>query len=87
VLGDEEEGFNVDMASVRVAVEWGYKVVKQVFPALDYKRKMKINECLVGFLYKVAVLLWNVRCCTYAGQTSEFFHCPAPNAERYLSLP
>jgi len=86
-LGDEEEGFNVDMASVRVAVEWGYKEVKQVFPALDYKRKMKINECPVGLLNKVAVLLWNVRCCTYAGQTSEFFDCPAPSAERYLSLP
>jgi len=37
-------GFKVDMASVRVADEWGYKEVKEVFPTLDYNRKMKINE-------------------------------------------
>lgn len=86
-LQEEKEACKTDMAAVRVAVEWGYKEVKQVFPTLDFKRKLKINEDPDAMLYKVTVLSWNVRCCIYGGQTSTFFDCQPPSAERYLSLP
>jgi len=86
-LDEEEEAYNVDMAGVRVAVEWGYKEVKQVLTSLDFKRKLKIQEGLVVLVYRTAVFFCNIRCCLYGRKTGTFFKCAPPSVGRYHSLP
>lgn len=76
----------MDMTSVCVAVEWGFKEVKQVYTGQDFKRKLKIKVGLVAQPYRAAMFLWNNRCCLYGGQTSTFFKCTHQRVERYLSV-
>lgn len=83
---EEQEAYNAAMNALRIVVEWGYKDLKQVFSALDYKRKLKVREWPCGLVYQVAVLLWNVRCCLYGSQASQFFQCDPLSLEQYLHV-
>ncbi|OSX81041.1 hypothetical protein BU14_0027s0067 [Porphyra umbilicalis] len=67
-------------------MEWGYKELKQVFASLDYKRKLTLRDGPCGLMHPAAVLLWNVRCCLYGSQTSQYFTCEPPSLEQYLQL-
>jgi len=82
----EQEEYNAAMNALRIVMEWGYKELKQVFASLDYKRKLKLRERLCGLVYQTGVLLWNVRCCLYGSQTSQYFKCNPPSLEQYLQL-
>jgi len=70
----------------RSAVEWGFQDVKQTCSALEFARKLKVRESPVGLLYRVAALVWNLRCSVYGGATSTFFKCDHPTWEEYLGL-
>ena len=85
-LSAEQQNFNRLMSSVREAVEWGYKDVKQTFSRLDFPRQLKVLLLPAGLLYKVAVLLVNFRCCLYGSQTSTYFSCPPPAIDIYLDM-
>jgi len=45
----EQEEYNAAMSALRIVVKWGYKELKQVFVALDYKRNLKLREGPRGF--------------------------------------
>ena len=82
----EQEEYNAAMKALRIVFEWGYKELRQVFASLDYKRKLKLREGPCGLVYQAAVLLWNVRCCLYGSQTSQYFKCEPPSLEQYLQF-
>lgn len=86
ILTPEQEAFNASMKVPRTAVEWGFKDIKQICTTLDYTRKLKVREAPVAQVYKIGVLVWNLRCCAYGGATSSFFDCPPPTWDEYLNL-
>lgn len=53
--------YNTSMNAARIAVEWGYKDVKQMWTSQDFGRKLKIRKGPVGLLYVVSVLLRNFK--------------------------
>jgi len=77
----EEQAHDGAMNSLREAVEWGFREVKQQFTSLDFKRKLKICETSVGAQYLSGALLWNMRSCFYGNQMSTYFDCAAPSIE------
>lgn len=85
----EQLVYNKGMSSVREAVEWAYKDLKQIWSSQDYKRMLRVRKSPIALLYKAAALLWNVRVCLHhgSGQTSSYFSCPPPSLSRYLIMP
>ena len=77
--------FNRAMSSVRISVEWVFKVVKMQFPTIDFKRKMKVRESPVGMMYLATILLSNVRNGLYPNQIYTYFDCPPPDLNTYLA--
>jgi hypothetical protein len=57
---DEIQAFNKALSGARVAVEWSYKDIRQTWTSLDFKRKLKLNESPIGFLWIAGCLLWNL---------------------------
>lgn len=85
-LTEEGQEFNTAMSELRVAVEWTFKDVKQLFYSLGYKRKLKLRERPVGLQYQFVMLFWNLRCCLYGSQAATFFGCSPPSVEQYLGI-
>ena len=81
-----EADFNVRMSSARIAVEWGYKNVTQLWQFLDFRRQMMVFKTPVAQLYIVAAFLTNLRCCFYGNQQSDYFGATRMSVEEYLSL-
>ena len=74
------------MSGVRITVVWIFKEVKMQFTVLDYKRKMKLLESLVGLLFLCCMFLTNCRNCVYPNQISQYFDCAPPTVEEYLDM-
>jgi nuclease HARBI1 len=55
--------YTAKMNSIRIAVEWTYKDIKQNWTSIDYKRKLKVREAPIAINYLCGVLLWNFRVC------------------------
>lgn len=82
----EQMAFNAAMSSVRVAVEWNYKDLKQVWATNDYARLLKVRKAPVAILYKASALLLNMRTCLYkGGQVGSYFAVEAPSWHEYLT--
>ena len=77
--------FNKSMSAVRIAVEWNFGKVTQLFAFLDFKKNLKILLQPVGKYYFVGVLLANCHTCLYGSQTSSYFNVHPPSLEMYLS--
>ena len=84
-LSDIEKAFNKAMARSRVTVEWFFKEVKLYWSYVDFKRKMRTREHAVGAIYVAAVLLTNMRNCIYPNSISQYFECPPPSLEEYMT--
>ena len=84
-LSAQQRAYNKLMSSVRITVEWIFKEVKLCYTTVDYKRKLKLFESPIGWLYIASVLLSNVRDCIYPNQISQYFNCAPPKLEEYLS--
>ena len=73
ILTPMMEGYNAEMSSVRVAVEWLFGDIINDFKFLDFKKNLKIGMSSVGKMYLVCALLNNAITCLYGNSTSEFF--------------
>jgi nuclease HARBI1 len=82
----EQEQFNVSMSSVRIAIEWMFKDIKQYFTHVAFSRKLRLKENAPGKWYHVASILWNFRTCLYGCPTSTYFDSDPPTLEDYLRL-
>lgn len=62
-----------------MSVEWLFKEIKMHFVTVDFKRKMKVLESLIGKLYIASMLFTNFRNCLCPNQISKFFGVASPN--------
>jgi len=72
------------MRSLRIAAEWGFAKVTNLFAYLDLPRGLRIWLSPIGLYYRVAVLFTNAHSCNYSNQASEYFNCPAPTLNEYF---
>ncbi|ETV89801.1 hypothetical protein H310_15368, partial [Aphanomyces invadans] len=86
-LDEYQAEFNRQMSSVRVSVEWGFGVVRNLWTFVDYKNGQKLWLQAVGVQYAVAVILTNIHTCMKRGnQISSYFGVMPPTAEEYLHV-
>lgn len=84
-LSPELHDFHVRMSRVRVTVEWGFKEVSMLFPALRFSGAQRIYLSALGRQYRVAVILTNAITCFYgSNETSIFFGLTPPSIEHFL---
>ena len=77
---------NTAMSRCREAVEWSYKYVKQQFTTVDFSRMLKVLKATIALLYKMGVLLWNLKVCLHGGgQVGIYFQCQPPSMQSYLA--
>ncbi|ETW01633.1 hypothetical protein H310_06264 [Aphanomyces invadans] len=84
-LNEHEAEFNRRMSAVRVSVEWGFGIVRNLWTFVDYKGGQKLWLQSLGMHYSVAVILTNVHTCLRQGnQVSQYFGLKPPSAAQYL---
>ena len=77
--------FNAQMSGVRIAVEWSYQKVIQLFAFVDFKKNRKMLLQPVARSYFTAVLLTNCHTCLHQNETSKLFSMDPPTLEEYLA--
>lgn len=84
--------FNRRMSSVRISSEWGFKVVRGLWPSTKYVARQKILQGRRGNLpgknlYN-CIFLTNLHSCHQGGNLiSDFFEGRPPTVEEYLGVP
>ena len=82
----EQLWHNKGMSSVREAVNWTYKDIKQLWTTQDYNRQLNVRLSPVALLYQTAAILWNFRVCmSGGGQESSYFNCQPPSLSEYVN--
>jgi hypothetical protein len=86
-LGDPRRIFNMEMSSVRIAVEWAIGYITQLWAGLNSKRDMRILATPVGQLFRVATFLTNCYVCLNPNesQIAGYFLLRPPSLEEYLA--
>lgn len=82
----EQQQFNLQMSTVRQAVEWGFGKVVQLFAFLDFKKNQKLLLQDISNMYNAAVLLSNCHTCLYGGVINKYFNADPPSLETYLDI-
>jgi hypothetical protein len=85
----EEEEENAAASTIRIPVEWSFGKIVILFPLVDFKKKLKINEREIGLYIIVATILTNIHTCLYGSQTSSYFSSDddiilPPTLEEYM---
>lgn len=75
---------NIEMARVRIAVEWGFSKLYSNFAFIDYKKNLKIYKQNIGVMINAAAILINVHTCLYGSEVSSYFKQKPPKIEEYL---
>jgi nuclease HARBI1 len=81
-----ESLFNTLMSRARIAVEWAFKNVTQLWQFVDFRREMKIFKTPIGKFYINCCFLTNCHTCFYGNQTSEYFDAERLTLAEYLAL-
>jgi len=91
-MGDDEDlsplelQENKIMTKIRIAVEWAFGVTSKLFKFTQYWRNIQILKHENHKMYYfVATFLRNLHVCLYPSITSQYFDCPPPSLEDYLS--
>ena len=81
-----QRAFNDAMTQVRVSVEWGFNLVTNSFQAVDFIRWQRMFMTTPARQYRIATLLTNcLNCLRGRNQVSDWFDCPMPSIEDYVS--
>ena len=76
----QDAGFNSQMKSVRISIEWNYMITVSLFPYISMEHKFKVYESAgVARIYIVAILLKNFHACLYGNQTMNYFNIILPD--------
>lgn len=59
----EQEFYNRQMCAERVAVEWNYKNMRQMWAVNDFARNLKVRRAPISLLYLYSALLLNFKTC------------------------
>lgn len=69
-------------------MEWSFRINTQQLSCTNFKDLEKPRLSALGYRYLSAVLLTNMRTClNRMNQISEYFECPPPTLDEYLSAP
>merc|ERR1711872_1197015 len=83
---DEELEWNRQMCRQRVAVEWGFGILKNTFKMLTFKQSnLKVRLQPVAMYFFVAVHLMNLHSCFYGSQVASFFGVSQPTVGLYMN--
>eukprot|EP00808_Paulinella_micropora_P012137 g81083.t1 len=77
--------FNRCMRRARITIKLNFGKVVSLWPALDFTRKIKINERNLYRHIDVAVLLTSCHTCFYRSEVSQYFDVEPPRIWEYLS--
>ena len=80
-----QQAFNNDMGPLRVSVEWGFGKIVQLWPFLDFRKKMKILKSPVGLFFGVGNVLTNMHTCMYGGIINSALGVDPPSLADYMS--
>jgi nuclease HARBI1 len=78
--------FNTLMSKARIAVEWAFKNVTQLWQFVDFRREMKIFKTAIGQFYVNCCFLTNCHNCFYGSQTSDYFGAERLTLDQSLAL-
>ena len=84
-LNENHKSFNMAISKSRVTVEWMFKEIKMFWTTMDYKRKLRILQAPSAALYFSGMVLCNIRNCMYPNEISQYFQCPPPRLDEFLS--
>jgi hypothetical protein len=80
-----ERAFNIQMASVRISVEWMFGRVTQLWRFLDHHADLMVFKSSLSTFYRVTVLLTNIRTILDDGNiASDYFELGPPSLDEYL---
>jgi len=74
------------MAKQRMAVEWGFGKVVQLFQFTNLKLNMKYGLSPLATYYFTSVLLANCHTCYFNSKTAMSFQCSPPEIRKYFGL-
>lgn len=78
--------FNTEMSSMREAVEWSYKDLKQMWTRNDFARSLKVRQAPISLIYISSTLLLNFKTCIEnGGQVGAYFNCSSPTLNAYIA--
>lgn len=80
-----QKAFNKAMSAVRIAIEWSFGKIVNMFAYLSFWQQLKIWLVPVGHYYRLATILSNCHTCLYGSQTSAHFGLTPPALEEYMS--
>ena len=83
-LTDEQKRYSKAISSVKLSVEWLFRLVKIYFKFIDFKQMQRISMSPVGKVYVVCALLQNANACLYGNIISETFKIEPPNIRDYF---
>ena len=73
----EQVDHNTRMSAVRVAVEWNYKYLKQLWSFKDFPRALEVHQGPIGLIYTASALLKIFKTCMEGGgQLQAYFMSP-----------
>lgn len=87
LITPEQKAFNKAMNSVREAVEWSYKELKQYFTSQNIKKNLKSGEAPVALLYICSALPLTFRACLCHTQNLSRFKFILTPFTRYTTIP
>jgi hypothetical protein len=64
------------MSSCRIAIEWSFGKVGNIFAFVKNKYNMKLHHSAVASYWLIAVMLMNCHTCLYGSAISSFFWHP-----------
>jgi hypothetical protein len=73
------------MSSVREAIEWSYKDVKQLWKYCDYKHVLQLRKQPVAKIFFICLLLRNIYVTLHGSQASNYFTMAPPTLEEWTS--
>jgi len=84
-ITEEELAWNRLMCRDRVAVEWGFGKLKNIFRMLNNKKNLKALMSPVAVYFFVAMHLYNIHTILYGSQIADYFGVDPISLETYLS--
>jgi hypothetical protein len=85
-LTARQQADNKHMSACRIAIEWAFGNVLNLWAFVDYKKNQKLFQQPVAKLYLCAALLTNFHTCLYGSQVAEHFNVSPPTLEEYSSM-
>ena len=86
VMHARQRAFNRDMSGERIAVEWGFALIVQLWPFLDYRKKHKVLHAPVGRHFAVANLLTNMHTILSGGNVISLrYELEPPSLAAYMA--